>query len=161
MPHALITGITGQDGSYLAELLLERGYEVYGIVRRTSASGTWRIDHLRDRIHLLDGDLLDQGSLLRAVQVSEPDEVYNLAAQSFVGRSWKEPIHTAEVTGLGALRVLEAVRLLRPEARVYQASTSEMFGNALEAAELTALRAGVARERGLRHGAAAGVGRRP
>ena len=128
MRRALITGVTGQDGSYLAELLVEKGYEVFGLVRRSSSPELWRLDAVRDQLKLLDGDLLDQGSLLRAVEESAPDEVYNLAAQSFVGRSWREPVHTAEVTGLGALRVLEAVRALRPEARVYQASTSEMYG---------------------------------
>ncbi|HMV70325.1 MAG TPA: GDP-mannose 4,6-dehydratase, partial [Myxococcota bacterium] len=129
MTSALITGVTGQDGSYLAELLLARGYSVYGLVRRSSSADAWRIAGIRDRLTLLDGDLLDQGSLLRAIEESAPDEVYNLGAQSFVGRSWREPVHTAEVTGLGALRVLEAVRALRPQARVYQASTSEMYGD--------------------------------
>lgn len=129
MPTALITGITGQDGSYLADLLLSKGWEVAGLVRRTSADNRWRVDHLRDRVQWLEGDLLDQGSLIRAVQECAPDHVYNLAAQSFVGVSWREPTHTAEVTGLGALRMLEAVRLVRPEARVYQASSSELFGN--------------------------------
>lgn len=129
MPNALITGITGQDGSYLAEYLLARGYTVYGLIRRTSSSTPWRISHLLGQLRLIEGDLLDQGSLIRAVQDSTPDEVYNLAAQSFVGRSWKEPVHTAEVNGLGALRVFEAVRLIKPDARVYQASTSEMYGN--------------------------------
>lgn len=131
--RALITGITGQDGSYLAEQLLEEGTEVFGLVRRSSSPHFERIEHLLtgdpgSRITLLEGDLLDQGSLIRAVQESRPDEVYNLAAQSFVGRSWKEPVHTAEVTGLGALRVFEAARIAAPEARIYQASTSEMFG---------------------------------
>jgi GDPmannose 4,6-dehydratase len=128
--RALITGITGQDGSYLAELLLARGYEVWGLVRRTSTDGSWRIAHLagEPRLHLVAGDLLDGGSLLRAVEEARPDEVYHLAAQSFVGRSWREPEATAEVTGLGALRLLEAVRVCAPGARVYQASTSEMYG---------------------------------
>jgi GDPmannose 4,6-dehydratase len=136
MTRALITGITGQDGSYLAEQLLGEGAEVWGLVRRTShadavpprlASVLAQPD-LAARLHLVDGDLLDLPSLLRAVREARPDEVYNLAAQSFVGRSWREPEHTAEVSGLGALRVFEAVRLERPEARVYQASTSEMYG---------------------------------
>jgi GDPmannose 4,6-dehydratase len=127
MPSAFITGVTGQDGSYLAEQLLAEGYEVTGLVRRSSSAHPWRIQHLTD-LKLVDGDMLDQGSLLRAIEESKPDEVYNLAAQSFVGRSWREPVHTAEVTGIGALRVFEAVRLLRPQARIYQASTSEMYG---------------------------------
>jgi len=128
MSSALITGITGQDGSYLAELLLSQGVEVYGLIRRCSSPNLHRIEHIAHRLQLIDGDLLDQGSLVRAVERSEADEVYNLAAQSFVGRSWEEPVHTAQVTGLGALRVFEAVRIAAPEARVYQASTSEMFG---------------------------------
>lgn len=128
--RALITGITGQDGSYLAEHLLELGYEVFGLVRQVSSDATARLRSVRDRVTLLRGDLLDQGSLYRAVDASRPDEVYNLAAQSFVGRSWTEPVHTAEVTGLGALRVLEAVRERAPGARVYQASSSEMYGYA-------------------------------
>jgi GDPmannose 4,6-dehydratase len=129
MPSALITGITGQDGSYLAEILLDRGYRVTGLVRRTSSFDPWRIAHLLDRVRLVDGDLLDHGSLLRAVEAAEPDHVSNLAAQSFVGRSWNEPVLTAEVTGLGALRLFEAVRSAAPAARVYQASTSEMYGD--------------------------------
>ncbi len=133
MPRALITGITGQDGSYLAEHLLALGYEVFGVVRQVSGDNTQRIQHLIDRLTLLQGDLLDQGSLVRAVQQARPDEVYNLAAQSFVGRSWKEPVHTAEVTGMGALRVFEAVRLVHRTARVYQASSSEMYGYAADA----------------------------
>ena len=128
MKRALITGITGQDGSYLAERLLTEGTAVFGLVRRGSTDGLQRIAHLTDDITLLDGDLLDAGSLLRAVEESQPSEVYNLAAQSFVGRSWREPVHTAEVTGLGALRMLEAVRFAAPDAHVYQASTSEMYG---------------------------------
>jgi len=126
--RALITGITGQDGSYLAELLLERGFEVFGLVRRSSSSNPWRIAGLRDRVTLIDGDLLDAGSLYRAIAESKPNRVFNLAAQSFVGRSWREPVHTAEVTGLGALRLLEAVKSVAPSARFYQASTSEMYG---------------------------------
>ena len=130
MTSALITGITGQDGSYLADHLLALGYEVHGVVRRSSTPGYGRIAHILDRITLHDGDLLDQGSLVRAVAAAGPHEVYNLGAQSFVGRSWTEPVHTAEVTGLGAVRLLEAVSIAAPDARVYQASTSEMFGNA-------------------------------
>ncbi|MGC6491205.1 MAG: GDP-mannose 4,6-dehydratase [Myxococcota bacterium] len=128
MKRALITGITGQDGSYLAERLLAEGTAVFGLVRRGSTDGLQRIAHLTEDVTLLDGDLLDAGSLLRAVEESQPSEVYNLAAQSFVGRSWREPVHTAEVTGLGALRMLEAVRFAAPDAHVYQASTSEMYG---------------------------------
>jgi len=127
--RALITGITGQDGSYLAELLLEKGYEVHGLVRRCSHAGDGRIAHIRDRIVLHDGDLMDQGSLDRAVRDSRPDEVYNLGGQSFVGSSWTQPALTAEVNGLGALRLLEAVRANAPSAHFYQASSSEMFGN--------------------------------
>lgn len=126
---ALITGITGQDGSYLAEFLLEKNYDVYGLVRRTSSPTDWRIEHLKDDIELIEGDLCDQGSLVRAVKESEPDEIYNLAAQSFVGTSWKQPIQTGNVTGLGAVRMLEAYREHAPEASFYQASSSEMFGN--------------------------------
>jgi GDPmannose 4,6-dehydratase len=128
--RALITGITGQDGSYLAELLLDKGYEVHGLVRRASSPTDGRIAHLRDRLHLHAGDLLDQGSLVRAVEASRPHEVYHLAAQSYVGRSWSEPVYTADVTGLGAVRLLEAVRMAAPSARVYQASTSELYGAA-------------------------------
>lgn len=126
---ALITGITGQDGSYLAEFLLEKGYEVYGLERRTATPIRWRIEHIEDEINFIDGDLQDQGSLIRAVKKSEPDEIYNLAAQSFVGTSWKQPIHTGDVTGLGALRMLEAYREHAPDAKFYQASSSEMFGD--------------------------------
>jgi len=113
----------------LAQWLLDHDYEVWGLVRRSSDASLWRIEHLLDRLHLQEGDLLDQGSLMQGLQEAKPHEVYNLAAQSFVGRSWREPVHTAEITGLGALRVLEAVRFACPEARVYQASTSEMYGN--------------------------------
>jgi GDPmannose 4,6-dehydratase len=130
VPRALITGISGQDGSYLAEHLLNLGYEVHGLVRRTSGGTLWRLEGLEPRITLHPGDLLDSGSLTRAVERANPDEIYHLAAQSFVGRSWDEPVHTAEVTGLGTLRLLEVVRQLAPKARFYQASTSEMFGNA-------------------------------
>jgi len=126
---ALITGVSGQDGSYLAELLLEKGYRVVGMVRRTASSHFALIDHLRDRIEIRYADLHDLSSLVRLIESVEPDEVYNLAAQSFVGVSWEQPILTGEVTALGALRILEAVRLARPAARFYQASSSEMFGN--------------------------------
>jgi len=127
--RALITGITGQDGSYLAELLLEKGYEVAGVVRRLSTPNTIYLVNLLGKIKLYDGDLLDQGSLDRAVKDFMPDEVYNLAAQSFVKSSWPQPILTSEVTGLGTTRLLESVRNIKPDARFYQASSSEMFGN--------------------------------
>ena len=129
---ALISGISGQDGSYLAELLLSKNYKVFGLVRRTSTQNYWRIQHLLDenKITLIDGDLLDQSSLLKAVEASEPDEVYNLGAMSFVGTSWTQPILTAEINGLGALRMLEAIRIINPKIKVYQASTSELFGSA-------------------------------
>src|ERR1700710_2061179 len=129
---ALITGITGQDGSYLAELLLERGYEVHGMVRRASTEKFDRIEHLRDRITLHQGDLLDQRSLVDALRAAKPDEVYNLAAMSFVAVSWIQPTLTAEFTGVGVTRMLEAVREACPEAKFYQASSSEMFGKVLE-----------------------------
>jgi GDPmannose 4,6-dehydratase len=126
--RALITGITGQDGSYLAELLLEKGYEVHGMVRRSSTERFERIEHLRDRITLHQGDLLDQRSLVDTLRACRPDEVYNLAAMSFVAVSWIQPTLTAEFTGVGVTRMLEAVRETCPEARFYQASSSEMFG---------------------------------
>jgi GDPmannose 4,6-dehydratase len=129
---ALITGITGQDGSYMADLLLEKGYKVYGLIRRSSHEPTDRIHHILDRITLLNGDLTDQSSLDEAVRVSDPDEIYNLAAQSFVPVSWKQPILTGDVTGLGLTRILEAVRRVKPAARFYQASSSEMFGKVQE-----------------------------
>ena len=129
---ALITGITGQDGSYLAELLLERGYEVHGMVRRASTEKFDRIEHLRDKITLHQGDLLDQRSLVDTLRASKPDEIYNLAAMSFVAVSWLQPTLTAEFTGVGVTRMLEAVREAAPEARFYQASSSEMFGKVLE-----------------------------
>lgn len=129
---ALITGITGQDGSYLAELLLEQGYEVHGMVRRASTEKFDRIEHLRDRITLHQGDLLDQRSLVDTLRASKPDEIYNLAAMSFVATSWVQPTLTAEFTGVGVTRVLEAMREVCPEARFYQASSSEMFGKVLE-----------------------------
>jgi GDPmannose 4,6-dehydratase len=132
MRTALITGITGQDGSYLAELLLEKGYEVYGLVRRLSTPNQSRIHKIVDRLELLPGDLTDQSSLNLAVQTAMPDEVYNLAAQSFVATSWNQPVLTGDVTGLGVVRVLEAVRYFCPTARFYQASSSEMFGTAVQ-----------------------------
>jgi GDPmannose 4,6-dehydratase len=136
MKRALITGITGQDGAYLSQFLLEKGYDVFGVVRRSSHAGVF--DHrlkwlgIRDKVHLLDGNLLDLSSLLRIVQESKPDEVYNLAAQSFVTTSWQQPLLTGEVTGLGAVNVLESLRLGLPGARFYQASSSEMFGRIQE-----------------------------
>lgn len=132
MPRALITGITGQDGSYLAELLLSRGYEVVGVVRRTSHHSYERIEPFLDRIKVVPADLLDQHSLTMVIGDAEPDEVYNLAAQSFVPTSWSQPVLTGEFTALGVTRILEAVRLAAPRARFYQASSSEMFGKALE-----------------------------
>src|SRR5258705_5147365 len=128
MPSALITGITGQDGSYLAELLLEKGYEVHGMVRGASTEKFDRIEHLRDRITLHQADLLDQRSLVDALRAAKPDEVYNLAAMSFVAVSWVQPTLTAEFTGVGVTRMLEAMREVCPKARFYQASSSEMFG---------------------------------
>lgn len=130
--RALITGITGQDGSYLAELLLEQGYEVHGMVRRASTEKFDRIEHLRDRITLHQGDLLDQRSLVDTMRASNPDEIYNLAAMSFVGLSWVQPTLTADFTGVSVTRVLEAMREACPEARFYQASSSEMFGKVRE-----------------------------
>jgi len=129
---ALITGITGQDGSYLAELLLGKGYKVYGLVRRAATPSTERIDHILDRLTLLTGEMTDQTSLIDAVEASQPDEVYNLAAQSFVGDSWTVPVSTGDVDGIGVTRILEAVRRAKPDARFYQAATSEMFGKAYE-----------------------------
>jgi len=129
---ALITGITGQDGSYLAELLLDKEYEVYGIVRRLSTPNISRIEHIADRVTLLEGDLTDQSSLNIAMQTAQPDEVYNLAAQSFVATSWNQPVLTGDVTGLGVVRMLEAIRHFCPDAKFYQASSSEMFGAAEE-----------------------------
>ncbi|HVE68546.1 MAG TPA: GDP-mannose 4,6-dehydratase [Solirubrobacteraceae bacterium] len=129
---ALITGITGQDGSYLAELLLEKGYDVHGMVRRASTEKFERIEHLRDRITLHQGDLLDQRSLVDTLRACRPDEIYNLAAMSFVAVSWIQPTLTAEFTGVGVTRILEAMREVSPEARFYQASSSEMFGKVRE-----------------------------
>lgn len=130
--HALITGITGQDGSYLAELLLSKGYKVFGLRRRTSVPILENIEHLKNEIEFIDGDLLDMGSLINAVRISNPDEVYNLAAQSFVATSWIQPVATGQATGIGVTNMLEAVRLVKPDARFYQASSSEMFGKVVE-----------------------------
>jgi GDPmannose 4,6-dehydratase len=130
--RALITGITGQDGSYLAELLLDKGYEVFGVIRRLSAPNVWRIQHLLERITLLQGDLLDQLSLIKAVEVSQPDEFYNLGAMSFVPASWDQPMLTGEFNAQGVTRALEAVRSVNPKIRFYQASSSEMYGRVRE-----------------------------
>lgn len=130
--RALITGITGQDGSYLTELLLSKGYEVFGVVRRSSTESYERIEHLRDRIQLFQADLLDQYSLIEALRQAKPDEVYNLAAQSFVPTSWSQAVLTGEFTALGVTKMLEAVRAVNPKIRFYQASSSEMFGKVLE-----------------------------
>lgn len=132
MKTALITGITGQDGSYLAELLLEKGYKVYGLVRRSSVGNTSRITQILDKIELIYGDLMDMGSLILAIQKSNPDEIYNLAAQSFVGSSFVMPVLTSQVTGLGALNLFEAARLVKKDTKIYQASSSEMFGKVRE-----------------------------
>jgi GDPmannose 4,6-dehydratase len=132
MKTALITGITGQDGSYLAEFLLEKGYRVVGMTRRSSTGAMERIEHLLDRMELVQGDVLDQASLVAAIQSSEPDEVYNLAAMSFVPTSWNQPVLTGEFTGLGVTRMLEAIRQVDPSIRFYQASSSEMFGKVRE-----------------------------
>jgi GDPmannose 4,6-dehydratase len=132
MPTALITGVTGQDGSYLAEFLLAKGYRVVGVVRRTSHDSYERIQHLVGRMEIVPADLLDQHSLQSVVQAAQPDEVYNLAAQSFVPTSWSQPVLTGEFTALGVTRLLDAIRLAKPDARFYQASTSEMFGKVRE-----------------------------
>lgn len=129
---ALITGITGQDGSYLAEFLLEKGYEVFGMVRRSSTEQFNRIDHIKDRIHIKQADLLDQFSIVKLLEEVQPDEVYNLAAMSFVPTSWNQPILTAEFTAVGVTRMLEALRAFNPRIRFYQASSSEMFGKVKE-----------------------------
>lgn len=128
MKKALITGITGQDGSYLSELLLTKGYIVYGLVRRKSELSYGNVDHIRDSIQFLDGDMTDPTSLVQAIEKSQPDEVYNLAAQSFVATSWTQPIYTGLTDGIGVTYLLEALRLVKPNTRFYQASTSEMFG---------------------------------
>ena len=128
MKKALITGITGQDGSYLAELLLEKGYNVYGIIRRKSGVDYGNVSHITDKINFIYADMTDITSLINAMKISQADEVYNLAAQSFVGTSWEQPIATADIDALGVTNMLEAIRIVKPEARFYQASTSEMFG---------------------------------
>jgi GDPmannose 4,6-dehydratase len=141
MPRkALITGITGQDGSYLAEFLLRKEYSVYGLVRRSSTINFERINHLQDSVELVPGDLLDQSSLITALQNTEADEVYNLAAQSFVPTSWTQPVLTGEFTALGVTRILEAVRVVNPAIRFYQASSSEMFGMVEESPQTEATR---------------------
>jgi GDPmannose 4,6-dehydratase len=132
MPRALVTGITGQDGSYLAEFLLAKGYEVFGLIRRSSVVTDQRIRHLIDKVELIDGDLLDQLSLIKAMRTARPDEVYNLAAQSFVPTSWGQPVLTGEFTALGVTKMLEAVRVADWPVRFYQASSSEMFGKVQE-----------------------------
>jgi GDPmannose 4,6-dehydratase len=132
VPTALITGITGQDGSYLAEFLLSQGYRVIGMVRRTSTINFHRIEHIQDKVELVQGDLLDQYSLVHIIEEYRPDEVYNLAAQSFVPTSWMQPVFTGEVTALGVTRLLDAIRIVDPKIRFYQASSSEMFGKVVE-----------------------------
>ncbi|MBM7567316.1 GDP-mannose 4,6-dehydratase [Paenibacillus sacheonensis] len=132
MKTALITGVTGQDGSYLAELLLDKGYKVFGLRRRTSTPNYENVIRIKDKIHWLSGDLNDLASLIEAVRISNPDEVYNLAAQSFVAASWPQPIATAQMTALAVTNMLEAVRIVKPDARFYQASSSEMFGKVVE-----------------------------
>lgn len=132
MKSALITGITGQDGSYLSELLLEKGYEVYGIMRRKSVVDYGNVAHLKDKIHFIYADMTDVVSLINAMKISQADEVYNLAAQSFVATSWEQPIATADIDALGVANMLEAIRTIKPAARFYQASTSEMFGKVQE-----------------------------
>lgn len=132
MKRALITGVTGQDGSYLAELLLEKGYEVYGIMRRKSVVDYGNVEHIKDKIHFIYADMTDLVSLVNAMKVSMADEVYNLAAQSFVGTSWEQPLATADIDALGVTNMLEAIRMVKPEAHFYQAATSEMFGKVQE-----------------------------
>lgn len=132
MKHALITGVTGQDGSYLAELLLEKGYQVFGLMRRKSVVDYGNVVHLKEKIHFIYADMTDLASLIHAMRVSQADEVYNLAAQSFVATSWEQPLATAEIDAIGVTNLLEAIRTVKPEARFYQASTSEMFGKVQE-----------------------------
>lgn len=132
MKRALITGITGQDGSYLAELLLDKGYAVYGLRRRTSTPNYENVHQIKDRIHWISGDLTDLSSLIEAVRISDPDEVYNLAAQSYVAASWPQPLATGQMTAISVTNMLEAVRIVKPDARFYQASSSEMFGKVVE-----------------------------
>lgn len=129
---ALITGITGQDGSYLAEFLLGKGYEVYGMVRRTSTVRYERIQHIQSQIHIVQGDMGDHASLITAISTIQPDEIYNLAAQSFVPTSWNQPVFTGDITGLGVTRILDAIRSVNPQIKYYQASSSEMFGEVRE-----------------------------
>jgi len=129
---ALITGLTGQDGSYLAELLVEQGYQVYGLVRRSSTSNLVRINHFAEEINIISGDLLDQSSLMDAIAQSEPDEIYNLASQSYVPLSWTQPSLTAEYTAIGVSRILESIRRIKPDTKFYQASSSEVFGQPSE-----------------------------
>lgn len=128
MKKALITGITGQDGSYLAELLLERGYRVYGVMRRKSKADYGNVGHIKDKIQFIYADMTDMASLIKAVDLAQPDEVYNLAAQSFVAPSWDQPVATAEINAVGVTNILEAIKLIKKDAHFYQASTSEMFG---------------------------------
>ena len=128
MKRALITGVNGQDGSYLAELLLEKGYKVYGLMRRKSSVDYGNVEHIKDKIEFIYADMADVVSLTNAMRISQADEVYNLAAQSFVGTSWEQPVATAEIDGIGALNMLEAIRMIKPTAKFYQASTSEMYG---------------------------------
>ena len=128
MKRALITGVNGQDGSYLAELLLEKGYKVYGLMRRKSSVDYGNVEHIKDKIEFIYADMADVVSLANAMRISQADEVYNLAAQSFVGTSWEQPVATAEIDGIGALNMLEAIRIIKPNAKFYQASTSEMYG---------------------------------
>ena len=132
MKKALITGITGQDGSYLAELLLAKGYEVYGLIRRKSVVDYGNVEHLKDQIRFIYADMTDLTSLIHAVNIAQPDEVYNLAAQSFVGTSWEQPAATAAIDALGVTNILDAIRMIRPDAHFYQAATSEMFGKVQE-----------------------------
>lgn len=132
MKKALITGVTGQDGSYLAELLLEKGYEVFGLMRRKSVVDYGNVAHIKDKIHFIYADMTDLVSLVKAMQISQADEVYNLAAQSFVATSWEQPLATAEIDGVGVTNMLEAIRMVKPEAHFYQAATSEMFGKVQE-----------------------------
>lgn len=137
MKRALITGITGQDGAYLAKLLLDKGYKVYGLIARRSTKTTWRLEYLgiEDQVEFIEGDLIDVSSLVRAIKKATPAEIYNLGAQSFVSTSWDQPLLTAQVTGIGALNLLEAIRMVDPAIRFYQASTSEMFGLIQEAVQ--------------------------
>jgi GDPmannose 4,6-dehydratase len=136
MKRALITGITGQDGSYLADLLLSKGYKVYGLKRRTSTENDENIKHIKNQVEFISGDLRDIPSLIEAIKISKPDEVYNLAAQSFVETSWSQPIYTSEITALGVTNMLEAIRRVKPDIRFYQASSSEMFGKVLETPQI-------------------------